>query len=53
MAFTKALLTAEYCELGTHENFRTSHSCCGTTRNNQVFAVRYFRVNMIGMGRRG
>ena len=51
--FTKAWMSAEYYKLGTYEiSGHKSHNCCGMTRNNQVFAVRYFRINLIGMGRR-
>jgi hypothetical protein len=29
---------------------KNSHGCYGTTRNNHVFAVIYFRTNMKGKG---
>jgi hypothetical protein len=51
--FTKAWLSAECYKLGTYDNFRIQVTqLLWMTRNNEVFAVKYSRINMSEMGRK-
>jgi len=45
--FTKAWLSAGYYKLGTYKNFRTQVTQLSWNDQKQVFAAKYFRINLV------